>query len=385
MFSPPRVIPRHRAPKKPRSYRHLKTVGVFVTGLALGSYVLPGPSPASAGHQGVSPQDLRQVCTQAAGWPGQSEPDFLATCVGAFTRPTMSPTGAPSTSPTATPSSPPSPSTSPSPNPSSSPTAVPSPSTSPPVPSPTSAPPPPVGTCVKPNATSTGPAPMTILTPSGGLTIGNGQTVSGREITGHVRVNSGGVLLHSRIHGTLELHGTALAEHIEVDGNGAGFAVFAQGSGESARAVIRNAEIYDGYDGARFDGYVLMERSWIHALTRTSGAHGDGVQSTKGPYQTYRCNVVEGGNTSSFIIANEGSDPDDNPAHVVFDRNWFVGTSGVGGTTSYAVYANGGASDFRFTSNVFSRVGGTVRDYPRDAVTVWTDNVFTDGVAVPHP
>lgn len=198
-----------------------------------------------------------------------------------------------------------------------------------------------------------------------------------------------GTLLHSRIRGTLSVLGAGRVEHVEVNGQGAGIVVYAQGTSDAVRATMRYLNIHNGSDGGRFDGWVLLEHSWVHGLLTGPGAHSDGAQSTGGPYQTYRCNRVEGGNTSSFIIAQDGCGCG-NPAHVTFDRNWFEGMSGSGWTTSFAVYANGGASDFDFTNNVFSRVGGTVRDWPKSqgqapAVDVWTGNVYTDGTPVSQP
>jgi hypothetical protein len=286
---------------------------------------------------------------------------------------TATPTGGPTTVP---------PTTAP-------PTMSPSPTASPtPSPTPTAGP--------WPDASTTGVPAGTTLTPHGSVTVTeDGTVIDGWLITGHLDVRADNVVVrNSQIvctDGCLHNYARNLrVDRVEIDGGGSNIGIM-DGGGPglpATNAVYSGLNIHETDDGVRCDGSLTVVDSWIHDLSMGTAAHSDGCQVSDTDLDpdpgaiVFRHNVIEGGNTSCFIIQG-------NPRGISIVDNYLIAVSREGEQSSYAI--NVGASvpagGVEFRDNVLtggwqSGPDGSAPNY--SWAGLWTGNTFTDGtVALP--
>lgn len=155
--------------------------------------------------------------------------------------------------------------------------------------------------------------------------------------------------------------------------------------------TARRVNIHGTADGAKAEGYVVIEDSWIHDLWLGDGDHADGVQATgvsdAAATVVIRRNFIDivnhgrghGGEPNScFQIGTENG----SNANWTIDGNWLYG----GGWVIHADAGNGGNN--RISNNRFGRGRAEVSgqpDYPlygpiatygswADQGNVWDDN-----------
>lgn len=159
--------------------------------------------------------------------------------------------------------------------------------------------------------------------------------------------------------------------------------------GTATNAIYSGVNIHNVDDGVRCDGDFTVTGSWIHSLAMGTAAHSDGCQVSDTDANpdpgnvVFTGNVVEGGNTSCFIVQG-------NPSNVLIEDNMLLGVSAAGEQTSYAI--NVGASvpqgGVLFVNNVMNRnwqagIDGSSSNYQWNSTT-WSGNTYTDGtVATP--
>jgi hypothetical protein len=305
-----------------------------------------------------------------------ASPSATATSTSPSATPTASPSATATATPTATASPTPTATASPSPSPSSTPTA-----TATATPTPTSTPTAPATSGGTPGASNTGVPAGVTLKASGGLTVTTANTViDGLDISGAVVVKAPGVVIkNSRIHGS-----------------GSGTGVQTSGSGT---VTVYDSEIYGFENGIGFDGWtairvnihsttgdgvklgsnVLLQDSWIHNLTPSSGAHADGGQVQYGVVNTViRHNVIDLSTTSSansaLFIAPDLGNSTNGPLTV--EGNYLDG----GNFTAFCVDGNDGQyfiGNITFRDNTFGRSAqyGPVRV---NVPVTWTNNTYAD-------
>jgi hypothetical protein len=244
--------------------------------------------------------------------------------------------------------------------------------------------------CGFPDATNTGPRPGTTLTKSGSITLSHaGQTVTGLEVTGCVRITAPNILFtDSIVHGTgcraivtvpTSGHGAVL-DHIEIDGsksNAQDGSPDAGLYGWGFTAIGLN--IHDTGDGIDVESNDTVVSSWIHQIRVASGSHSDGIQATgaskitirnntilaTGPEDnagiilgadqgdirevTVESNLIDGSN----VAVNAGNDPGHVAAGITF-RNNRLGRSWQ---QSLCNTNNRTTNDLTFESNVFDNDG----------------------------
>jgi len=180
-----------------------------------------------------------------------------------------------------------------------------------------------------------------------------GDVVSNVEVHGCVSVQAPDVTLRSiRVVGACGIHNEStglVVEDSTIDG------------GRNANAVgvsfgnytLRRVEVVGTGDGARANGNVHIEDSWVHGLVEGPGGHNDGIQITEGSNITLRHNTVDNplSQTSAIMIGADQGDV----ADVLVQDNLLSGGS-------YALYAGANISggftvrDVRLVGNQFSRV-----------------------------
>lgn len=187
----------------------------------------------------------------------------------------------------------------------------------------------------------------TTLSSSAALTISKaGQIVSGLDVKGCVTVNAANVVIEkSRITGgctnVIQNNSTGLiVRDSEIVGTGAN----TEAIGWTDYTLLR-VNIHGTGDGARANGNVVIQDSWIHGLVSSSDSHNDGVQVTEGSNIRIVHNAIENpnGQTSAVMIgADQGAISD-----IAVQNNLLNG----GGYTLYA----GGGPGITVTGNHFGK------------------------------
>jgi hypothetical protein len=378
---------------------------VITTGALSLVGVLPGPVNLAAG---AAPDTTRQRLAQQlancrnalAVATSRAEREWASNCVRLTKRaldgsqPGSTPTApAIPPPPTATPTGPATPT---SPGTPTSP-ATPAPTTSSPTQPP--APPPPVPSANPagwPNAASTGVPAGTALTVHSSTTVTTaGTVIDGWDIHGYLEIKAANVTVRNT---RVRCDASGACEHtmasglrmsrvdIGPDSGYGGIAIMDGGSSSAgaSRNIYSGINIHNVGDGLRCDGGFTLQDSWVHNLELGNGVHSDACQATAGGSMVFRHNVIEGGNTSCFLIQS-------NPSGVLIEDNLLLGVHGSGEQTSYAT--NVGPSvpqgGVVFRNNVInydwqSGVDGSSSVYQWNSTT-WSGNTHTDGKAIPAP
>ncbi len=273
----------------------------------------------------------------------------------------------PSASPTRSTSAAPAPTATSTPTATATPTATPAPVTPSSAPRPSSqpapapvAPAPPAPAAGQPGPSNTGVPDGVSLSPSGGMTITQANTViDAKAISGTVTVAAPNVVIrNSRIsgngtYGVLVRSGSLTIEDSTISGFENGIA----GDGWTARRIEITA-VSD--DGAKLGDNVTMADSWIHDLTPAAGAHADGMQLQSGvvnvrvehnTISAYNASTRQNGNSALFIAPDLGPS---SPGPVVITGNWLDG----GNYTVYVLDGDNGRyfiDSISVTNNRFGR------------------------------
>ncbi len=231
-----------------------------------------------------------------------------------------------------------------------------------------------------PDADSTGPT-STNLRPYGDLRADEpGAVYEGLEL-GCVDVYADGVTIRDSVircgRDTYPVYNRAAGLRlvdVEIDGQGQASNCVAH-----SRYELIRAELYGCKDGARANGDVLIQDSYIHSLVRVPGGHHDVVQSTKGSNITLRGNTLiaetNGRNMNAAYMAGSAQGP--------LDRVYFIGNYVVGG--NFTLQIDPGIRDGSYRDNVFGRGAqfGPVRSVP-DSIE-WENNTWEDtGALIPR-
>jgi hypothetical protein len=179
-------------------------------------------------------------------------------------------------------------------------------------------------------------------------------------------------------------------DHVEIgpDTGYAGIAIMdGGGSGAPAsRDIYSHVNAHNTGDGLRCDGGFSLTDSWVHNLELGGGAHSDGCQALDVGGMEFDGNVIEGGNTSCFLLQSHG------PGIIEVKDNLLLGVHASGVQTSYALNVDGTDSvppgSVYFHGNVLNRdwqVGPFSTDtYAFDAAH-WYQNRYTDGASIGVP
>jgi hypothetical protein len=248
----------------------------------------------------------------------------------------------------------------PAPAPSAGPTAAPQPAPPQPTARPTT-PPPAEGGVIPggfPGPDNTGVPAGTTLKPSGSiLATRDGQVISGLDISGCVTVTAKNVIIrNSRITcgglysiRTLGVVKNLLVEDVEIDGRGKNAAAVCCGD-----YTLRRVNIANVIDGARLGSNTLVERSWIHHLTRVPGSHNDVLQTTGASNVVVRGNSLDAYNPVTKDPFNAclmiGSTTGPIVSNLVFEQNFCNG-----GNFSVGVRTDLKAGQICIRHNVFGR------------------------------
>lgn len=178
----------------------------------------------------------------------------------------------------------------------------------------------------------------------GALTVTTaGAVIDGLDVDGCVVVNAANVTIRRcRVRGTctnvIQSNSIGLVvEDTEIDGLGV---ATTQGIGWGDYTA-RRVNIHSTGDGARANGGVLIEDSWIHDLVVSDVSHNDGIQITEGSGIVIRHNNIENPNkqTSAILVgAHQG-----NIADVTVKGNLLAG----GG---YALYGGSSRNGYTVTN-----------------------------------
>lgn len=383
-----------------------KSTGLIVAAIAavvalfLATVVAPAtaaPSePDPLADQLAACTAMRAVATTSADRSWADECVKLAKAAIAAANPTPTPTG--TSSPTPTPTV----------------TATPTPTPTP-TPSPTATTPAP-GTW--PTSSTTGVPAGTLLTPSGSLNITTGgsdplhpRIIENLDVSGRVDVRADNVLIrNTRIRcgdGCLHNYGghNLRVDHVDI-GHGSGYGDIAimdggacvPGSNPCVQAGASNAvytavHIHNVDDGVRCDGDLTVQDSLIEKLAMGTSAHSDGCQvsdttddSRPDPgWITFRHNVIEGGNTSCFIVQGQPVGP------ILIEGNYLKAVSLANEQTSYATNVGPGVPQGGVVvrNNVLTHGWQSGPDGSSSVYhwtsTNWSGNTYDDGTAVPIP
>ncbi|NYI59709.1 right-handed parallel beta-helix repeat-containing protein [Cellulomonas soli] len=218
------------------------------------------------------------------------------------------------------------------------------------------------------------------LTASGGIRVTQaGQVIDGLDVDGDISIEAPGVVIrNSRIHGSGTYGVYVRSGSVTItDTEIFGFENAIAGSSWTASRV----DIHSTYgDGVKLGSDVVLEDSWIHDMTPSSGAHADGAQMQSGVTNlTIRRNVIdmttaEGANSALFLAPDQGPSTD---GPVLVEQNVLDG----GHYTVFCVDGNDGqyvVGNITIRSNTFGRGA----DYGAARVNVpvtWAGNVYTEG------
>jgi hypothetical protein len=288
-------------------------------------------------------------------------------------------------------------------------TSTPPPTTQPPTPTPT-------GSCADvidslgrsysgTNSTGCWPVAATTGVPAGTTLTVHGATdvmvagtvIDGWDIYGWLNIRADNVTVRNsrvRCAATGEcVHSYAdglRVDHVEIgpDTGYAGIAIMdGGGSGAPAsRDIYSHVNAHNTGDGLRCDGGFSLTDSWVHNLELGGGAHSDGCQALDVGGMEFDGNVIEGGNTSCFLLQSHG------PGIIEVKDNLLLGVHASGVQTSYALNVDGTDSvppgSVYFHGNVLNRdwqVGPFSTDtYAFDAAH-WYQNRYTDGASIGVP
>lgn len=226
-----------------------------------------------------------------------------------------------------------------------------------------------------PDGSNTGVPAGVILSPSGGLTITEPNTVvDAKDITGGVVVQAPGVVIkRSRIHGSGSygvqvLSGNVRIEDSEIYG-------FENGIAFDNWTAVRVDVHGVSDDGVKLGDNVLLQDSWIHGMTPSAGAHADGGQMQSGVVNlTIRHNRIDVGSAANAALFMA---PDLGPSTagpVVVDNNILGG----GNYILFCVDGNNGqylVKNMSFTNNKFLPVTGYGAVRVNVPVT-WSNNTW---------
>jgi len=236
-----------------------------------------------------------------------------------------------------------------------------------------------------PSASTTGvPSGVTLRVLSGNQRIiTDGAVLDGVHIKGCVDVEADNVTIRNSLvecarpgGGTVKNHGSNLRiVDSSIDGGGT--------SGNcigSSRYTLLRADLYNCTDGARANGDVVIQSSWIHHLSRIEGSHNDTIQTTRGSnirilgnrLEPYNSNTRDPMNAAYILAEDQGEVSD-----VVVSGNFMNGGN-------YTVMAGAGMGGVSFTGNSFGRNYryGPVR--AGSTSVTWSGNVWADtGSVVP--
>ncbi len=239
----------------------------------------------------------------------------------------------------------------------------------------------------KPGPSNTGPYDVSILQPSGSITVReDGAVLENLDVTGRIKIEAHDVTIRNfRIDATGTSYGVLTNQ---------GYTGLLLADGEifnmNSAAVLGTGftalrlNIHDsGGDGFKVQGGTeptLVAYSWIHHLGKNKGAHADGNQSRSGANITFSFNHCDMPITdpapyksNACFILQTAEGPLD---HFTISNNWLNGGN-------YTIYCDG--TNLRVTGNQFGRdYRFGIKNGCGSEDTYWAGNVWEDsGEVIP--
>ena len=214
-----------------------------------------------------------------------------------------------------------------------------------------------------------GVTPGTVLTDSGGISVGNGAVVTGKAIT----VSGGIFAVRSTASNPAQIPVVSDCKIVATNTDQAfGFGGF----------IARHCDISGSADGAKANGYTTIDGCHIHDLAQGSGMHNDGIQVTNGAHiQILDTKIIIKTNQTSCIMVGSDQGPIDD----VLIRGGFYEIA-WNAQAGYCIYPGDSAcTNVRLEGCVFSTRFGKGRAlYPSRPKTGWMRGCkYDDGTPIP--
>ncbi|GAA2106767.1 hypothetical protein GCM10009841_26260 [Microlunatus panaciterrae] len=265
-------------------------------------------------------------------------------------------------------------------------------------PEPTATEPPPADTAGSttsgtfPNADNTGvPAGTTLSSYTGPTTITTaGTVIDSKKITGCLNIKADNVTIKNSLIQSGGCFFNVLSDNgntglkltdVEIDGQG-------NTSGDSAingsNFSCLRCDLHGTVDGAKAGSNVVIQDSYIHDLSMTSGSHNDGIQSlgTTSLRIVHNTIIIKAGSTSAIILSTGSAS---NMRNVLIDSNLLGGGAYtvyggyLAGTDDLSKVSNISITNNQFTTQIFPKSGAYGPLTSTDSPVVVSGNTWYDG------